>query len=101
MFYQRKYSVHDLLFAIDRVNQCLSIVNTQRLFHRLCVSRINLQRKLGHRLQFLYDLAHHRHFIDLRQSHVDVKHRSAIFLLGDRLAQDIFQVVIAQRLFEL
>ena len=97
---QRKYSLYALSFAIDGVDHGLSVVDPHASLERLRVRRIDLKRKIQHALKLLHHTRHHGRLVDLRQSHVDVEDVRAAVLLPQSFAEDIFNIVVPERLLE-
>ena len=64
------------------------------------IRRVDLQRQGAHALQRLQHFLHHRGLVDFRKTHVDVQNLCTGVLLGEPLLQNIFDVMIAQRLLE-
>ncbi len=98
--HQREDFLHNLFLAVYGVNHGLSVVNTHCRFHRLGIGGVNLQRKGQDTLQLVDRLLHHRHFVNFGQSYIDVQDIGAGIRLLYALFQNVFHVVVTERLLE-
>ena len=98
--YQRKDFLHNLFLAVYGVNHGLSVVNTHCRFHCLCIGGVNLQRKGQDPLQLVNRLLHHRHFVNFRQSYIDVQNICSGIRLLYALFENIFHIVVTECLLE-
>ena len=92
---QREDLVHDLLFAIDRVDDGLAGVATYGGLDGGGVGGVDLQRQQRGALELLGRLLDDLDLVDLGQAHVDVQDVGALLLLADALAHDVVQVAVA------
>ena len=92
--------VHDLLFAIDRVDDGLAGVATYGGLDGGGVGGVDLQRQQRGALELLGGLLDDLDLVDLGQAHVDVQDVGALLLLADALAHDVVQVAVAQGLLQ-
>ena len=97
---QRKDLIHDLLFAIDRVDDGLAGVAAHGCLDGCGVGGVDLQRQQRGALELLGRLLDDLDLVDLGQAHVDVQDIGALFLLADALAHDVVQVAVAQGLLQ-
>ena len=97
---QRKDLIHDLLLAIDRVDDGLAGVAAHGGFDGCGIGGVDLQRQQRGALELLGCLLDDLDLVDLGQAHVDVQDISALFLLTDALAHDVVQVAVAQGLLQ-
>ena len=97
---QRKDLIHDLLFAIDRVDDGLAGVAAHGGLDGCGVGGVDLQRQQGGALELLGRLLDDLDLVDLGQAHVDVQDVGALFLLANALAHDVVQVAVAQGLLQ-
>ena len=97
---QRKDLIHDLLFAIDRVDDGLAGVAAHGCLDGCGVGGVDLQRQQRGALELLGRLLDDLDLVDLGQAHVDVQDVGALFLLADALAHDVVQVAVAQGLLQ-
>ena len=92
---QRKDLIHDLLLAVDRVDDGLAGVAAHGGLDGGGVGRVDLQRQERGALELLGGLLDDLDLVDLGQAHVDVQDVGALLLLADALAHHVIQVVIA------
>ena len=97
---QRKDLIHDLLLAIDRVDDGLASVAAHGGLDGCGVGGVNLQRQQRGALELFGRLLDDLDLVDLGQAHVDVQDVGALFLLADALAHDVVQVAVAQGLLQ-
>ena len=97
---QRKDLIHDLLFAIDRVDDGLAGVAAHGCLDGCGVGGVDLQRQQRGALELLGRLLDDLDLVDLGQAHVDVQDVGALLLLADALAHDIVQVAVTQGLLQ-
>ena len=97
---QRKDLIHDLLLAVDRVDDGLAGVATYGGLDGGGVGGVDLQRQQRGALELLGRLLDDLDLVDLGQAHVDVQDIGALFLLADALAYDVVQVAVAQGLLQ-
>ena len=71
-----------LLRAIDGVDEGFSVIMPQRPLHCFRIGGVDLQNRIGDRLQFFDDGFHHLRLIDLRESHIDIEHWDIFFDLA-------------------
>ena len=100
MGHQRKDLIHDLLFAIDRVDDGLAGVAAHGGLDGCGVGGVDLQRQQRGALELFGRLLDDLDLVDLGQAHVDVQDVGALFLLADALAHDVVQVAVAQGLLQ-
>ena len=86
---QREDLIHDLLFAIDRVDDGLAGVAAHGGLDGRGVGGVDLQRQQRGALELLGRLLDDLDLVDLGQAHVDVQDIGALFLLADALAHDV------------
>ena len=98
--HQREYGFHALFFAVHRVDEGFSVIDSQGGLHHFRAGSIDLQRQIGNPLQLGNGLAHQGFFVDFRQAHVHVQHMGAALLLGYAFPEDVFHVVFPQRLLK-
>ena len=97
---QRKDLIHDLLLAIDRVDDGLAGVAAHGGLDGCGVGGVDLQRQERGALELLGGLLDNLDLVDLGQAHVDVQDVGALLLLADALAHDVVQVAVAQGLLQ-
>ena len=97
---QRKDLIHDLLLAIDRVDDGLAGVAAHGGLDGCGVGGVDLQRQQRGALELLGGLLDDLDLVDLGQAHVNVQDVGALFLLADTLAHDVVQVAVAQGLLQ-
>ena len=97
---QRKDLIHDLLLAIDRVDDGLAGVTAHGGLDGCGVGGVDLQRQQRGTLELLGRLLDDLDLVDLGQAHVDVQDIGALFLLADALAHDVVQVAVTQGLLQ-
>ena len=97
---QRKDLIHDLLLAIDRVDDGLAGVAAHGGLDGRGVGGVDLQRQECGTLELLGRLLDDLDLVDLGQAHVDVQDVGALLLLADALAHDVVQVAVAQGLLQ-
>ena len=100
MGHQRKDLTHDLLFAIDRVDDGLAGVAAHGGLDGCGVGGVDLQRQQRGALELLGGLLDDLDLVDLGQAHVDVQDVGALLLLADALTHDVVQVAVAQGLLQ-
>ena len=98
--HQRKDLIHDLLFAIDRVDDGLAGVAAHGGLDGCGVGGVDLQRQQRGALELFGRLLDDLDLVDLGQAHVDVQNVGALFLLADALAHNVVQVAVAQGLLQ-
>ena len=92
---QREDLVHDLLLAVDRVDDGLAGVAAHGGLDGGGVGGVDLQRQQRGALELLGCLLDNPDLVDLGQAHVDVQDVGALLLLADALAHDVVQVAVA------
>ena len=92
---QRKDLIHDLLLAIDRVDDGLAGVAAHGGLDGCGVGGVDLQRQQRGALELLGGLLNDLDLVDLGQAHVDVQDVGTLLLLADALAYDVVQVAVA------
>ena len=97
---QRKDLIHDLLLAIDRVDDGLAGVAAHGGLDGGGVGGVDLQRQQRGALELLGGLLDDLDLVDLGQAHVNVQDVGALFLLANALAHDVVQVAVAQGLLQ-
>ena len=97
---QRKDFIHDLLFAIDGVDDGLAGIAAYGGLDSGGIGGVDLQRQQRGALELLGRLLNDLNLVDLGQPHVDVQDVGALFLLADALAHDVVQVAVAQGLLQ-
>ena len=91
-FDKRENGVHTFCFAVYRVDQRLAVIDTHGIRQHIGIRRVELQRQIGHTLQFEHHLVHHFLFINLRQTHIDVQDVCAAFCLPQAFFHQIGQI---------
>ena len=86
---QRKNLIHDLLLAVNRVDDGLAGVAAHGCLDGCGVGGVDLQRQQRGALELLGRLLDDFDLVDLGQAHVDVQDVGALFLLADALAHDV------------
>mgnify|MGYP000217121217 CR=1 FL=1 len=97
---QRKDLIHDLLLAIDRVDDGLAGVAAHGGLDGCGVGGVDLQRQQRGTLELLGGLLDDLDLVDLGQAHVNVQDVGALFLLADALAHHVVQVAVTQGLLQ-
>ena len=97
---QRKDLIHDLLLAVDRVDDGLAGIAAYGGLDSGGIGGVDLQRQERGALELLGGLLDNLDLVDLGQAHVDVQDVGALFLLADALAHDVVQVAVAQGLLQ-
>ena len=97
---QRKDLIHDLLLAVDRVDDGLAGVAAYGGLDGGGIGGVDLQRQQRGALELLGRLLDNLDLVDLGQAHVNVQDVGALFLLADALAHDVVQVAVAQGLLQ-
>ena len=97
---QREDLVHDLLLAVNRVDDGLAGVAAHGGLDGGGVGGVDLQGQEGGALELLGCLLDDLDLVDLGQAHVDIQDVGALLLLADALAHDVIQVAIAQSLLQ-
>ena len=97
---QRKDLIHDLLLAIDRVDDGLAGVAAHGGLDGCGVGGVDLQRQERGTLELLGGLLDDLDLVDLGQAHVDVQDIGTLLLLADALAYDVVKVAVAQGLLQ-
>ena len=97
---QWKDLIHDLLFAIDRVDDGLAGVAAHGGLDGCGVGGVDLQRQERGTLELLGGLLDDLDLVDLGQAHVDVQDIGTLLLLADALAYDVVKVTVAQGLLQ-
>ena len=92
---QRKDLIHDLLLAVNRVDDGLAGVSAHGGLDGSGVGGVDLQRQERGALELFGCLLDDLDLVDLGQAHVDVQDVGALFLLADALAYDVVQVAVA------
>ena len=92
---QRKDFIHDLLFAIDGVDDGLAGIAAYGGLDSGGIGGVDLQRQQRGALELLGRLLNDLNLVDLGQPHVDVQDVGALLLLSDALAHDVVQVAVA------
>ena len=92
---QRKDLIHNLLFAVNRVDDGLAGVSAHGGLDGSGVGGVDLQRQERGALELFGCLLDDLDLVDLGQAHVDVQDVGALFLLADALAYDVVQVAVA------
>ena len=92
---QWKDFVHDLLLAVDRVDDGLAGVAAHGCLDGCGVGGVDLQRQQGGALELFGCLLDDLDLVDLGQAHVDIQDVGALLLLADALAHDVIQVAVA------
>ena len=97
---QREDLVHDLLLAVNRVDDGLAGIAAHGGLDGGGVGGVDLQRQERGALELLGCLLDDLDLVDLGQAHVDVQDVGALLLLADALAHDVVQVAVAQSLLQ-
>ena len=97
---QRKDLIHDLLLAIDRVDDGLAGVAAHGGLDSGGIGGVDLQRQQRGALELFGRLLDDLDLVDLGQADVDVQDIGALFLLADALAHDVVQIAVAQGLLQ-
>ena len=97
---QRKDLIHDLLLAIDRVDDGLAGVAAHGGLDGRGVGGVDLQRQQRGALELFGRLLDDLDLVNFGQAHVDIQDVGALLLLADALAHDVIQVAIAQSLLQ-
>ena len=92
---QWKDFVHDLLLAVDRVDDGLAGVATYGGLDGCGVGGVDLQRQQGGALELFGCLLDDLDLVDLGKAHVDIEDIGALLLLADALTHDVIQVAVA------
>ena len=98
-FYEWKDGVHDLVFAADRIDERLAVVNAHGALHGGGVGSVYLQGQVSDRLNFTYAAGEHGGLVDFGHTDIYIEDMRAPFALRHGFAQDIIHVARAQRLF--
>ncbi|MPM95848.1 hypothetical protein SDC9_143003 [bioreactor metagenome] len=88
------------MFTVNGIDQRLAVIKSQRTLHHRRIGSIDLQRQRRDALNRFYCARHHIGFVYLRQADVHIEHVRARVLLGDGFADDIVDILIAQRFLE-
>ena len=97
---QRKDLIHDLLLAVDRVDDGLAGVAAYGGLDSGGIGGVDLQRQERGALELLGGLLDNLNLVDLGQAHVNVQDIGALFLLADALTYDVVQIAVAQGLLQ-
>ena len=97
---QRKDLIHDLLLAIDRVDDGLAGVAAHGGLDGRRIGGVDLQRQERGTLELFGRLLDNLDLVDLGQAHVDVQDVGALLLLADALAHHVVQIAVAQGLLQ-
>ena len=97
---QRKDLIHDLLLAVDRVDDGLAGVAAYGGLDGGGIGGVDLQRQQRGALELLGRLLDDLDLVDLGQADVDVQDIGTLLLLADALAYDVVQVAVAQGLLQ-
>ena len=97
---QRKNLVHDRLLAVDRVDNRLSVVDSEGCLKDLRLSGVDLERHVNDGLQGFDYLDHHSFFVDSRRADIDIEDVSARLDLLDRHSENVIHVLFFQCLSE-
>ena len=97
---QREDLVHDLLLAVNRVDDGLAGIAAHGGLDGGGVGGVDLQGQKRGALELLGCLLDDLDLVDLGQAHVDVQDVGALLLLADALAHDVIQVAVAQGLLQ-
>ena len=97
---QREDFVHDLLLAVNRVDDGLAGVAAHGGLDGGGVGGVDLQWQQRGALELLGRLLDDLDLVDLGQADVDVQDVGALLLLADALAHDVVQVAVAQGLLQ-
>ena len=93
-FGQRQHMLQAVLLAVDGIEHRLAVIKTQRSFHCFVVRCINLQRRIGNRLQRRYSLRSHCCFVNTGRTNVDVQNLCAYANLLQTKAAHIIKVAV-------
>ena len=97
---QRKDLIHDLLFAVDGVDDGLAGIAAYGGLDGGGIGGVDLQRQQRGALELLGGLLDNLDLVDLGQAHVDVQDVGALLLLADALAHHVVQIAVAQGLLQ-
>ena len=100
LFHQGEYRLHALRLAAHRVEHGLAVVAAHGPLHGNGVGGVQLEGQGDDRLDGAHRLGEEGGLVDFRQTHVYVQDMGARLLLGKALVEEIFNVMLPQRLLE-
>ena len=99
-FCQRQHMLQAVLLAVDGIEHRLAVIKAQRSFHCFVVRCINLQRRIGNRLQRRYSLRSHCCFVNTGRTNVNVQNLRTYANLLQTEAAHIIKVAVDKRFLQ-
>ncbi len=100
LFDERQDRRQALFLSVDGVDDGPAVVCPECRFKDVRFGAVDLERGVAHALDGLQHFDHHRLFIDLRQTDIDVEDLGTGLHLAQGLVQDVVDVVFLQGFFE-